>query len=268
MMKGSLSYTMGNVESSVAVMPGSFIGDDIDLYWHPGFSAENNVDRDQGPSTKESAAKPQLPTLETKTIASLSEEDMAALDASQVDWRDYEPPSALRESSSLTSHILQDLVSSSINNIKARIDREKQDELAAAARSAAVKAEAEQKLEKGKAPYLPVVIVSEHPDPIDEVIEVRRPSSSSQDSFSAACSLTSSVDQTKEPQAAATRKSAFRRLFRRNADKGESSADGSAREAILQKLAKTSGTNDAANAIPRSALALKTLRHVEPVETE
>lgn len=84
------------------------------------------------------------------------------LDLEDIDWHSYDPPAALRKTPDVTSQILLDIVSSSIENIKvqaANEARQKQEE-----EEQSANAGPGPKLgHNGDEPYLPIIIREERP---------------------------------------------------------------------------------------------------------
>lgn len=156
---------------------------------------------------------------------------LRAKDEDEVDWRLYSPPPALADSSKVFSEPLTEIIPQSITNVQLRVEqelqREKEDE---ATRKAVEAAEAEEAA-KNKEPYLPINM--DEPDKgkgkeADEMSVEIKPDCDT-------ASLISRRDFVQE-QVDKRRKFGFRKLFHRGVEKGESSAAGAAREAILQDL--------------------------------
>lgn len=88
-----------------------------------------------------------------------------------VDWTKYDPPDALRTAPTVTSDILLQLITSSIDKVKTRVAEEdrvkRQQSNARRQREEALRREAEEALSstKGKEPYLPIIIPEEPPTP-------------------------------------------------------------------------------------------------------
>ncbi|PTB69823.1 hypothetical protein BBK36DRAFT_1110025 [Trichoderma citrinoviride] len=170
-----------------------------------------------------------------------------------IDWRQYEPPTALRKTPNVTSQILLNIIFSSIENVKRRVAEEQRIKAEAAEEAARRTAEGKHKA-KGKEPYLPIVIASEEP-PLAE------PSRTSANG--PAQSLTAPGDQgapTKEEKVEKRRKFALRRLFQRNLDRGESSAAGCAREALRNKVETQIQSVDPKSADRKALEAIAALR--------
>ncbi|KAK5987577.1 putative E3 ubiquitin-protein ligase ARI9-like protein [Cladobotryum mycophilum] len=157
-----------------------------------------------------------------------SSDKFPELDLGDVNWHQYEFPALLRKAPNVTSQILREIISSSIDNVKARIaeeDRLKQEE---ELRRIAEEESATQE-GKGKQPYLPIIIREEAP-----IVLSPLPDNSSWETIRT--EATSPVTVVQDKVVEKRHKFAIGRLFHRSHEKGESSTTGSAHEALLQKL--------------------------------
>ncbi|KAM0254808.1 hypothetical protein ACHAQJ_006407 [Trichoderma viride] len=184
----------------------------------------------------------------------VSKDESADGDINGVDWHKYHVPTALRKIPNVTSQILLDIVFTSIENVKARIDEEQR--LKKEAAEEAERRIAEEKLNgKGREPYLPIVI------PVEEIC---------------AESLNINTKSTAMPRTAPDymmsggsglpakgekrRKFALRSIFQRSPGGGESSAAGRTREALRHKLETKVLSFDPKSADPKTQEAIATLR--------
>lgn len=196
-------------------MPGSFSPEDyIDFYENPF-----EILDEAAPIWKQSL--PPVPW---------SARNLPNVDTQDLDWRRYKPPSSLRRTADVKSWILQEIVESSINTVEARVAEESREESLKAAEAKAKAAESR----KGKEPYLPIIIAEDQPDSESSGEETAREES---------CPTTTSRPKTILPttelllhqeKVEKRRRFAFRRLFVRGSERGESSAAGSVREAALK----------------------------------
>ncbi|KAL7922607.1 hypothetical protein ACQKWADRAFT_74281 [Trichoderma austrokoningii] len=138
-----------------------------------------------------------------------------------VDWREYEPPAALRKAPTIKSQILLDIIFSSIENVRSRVEEEKRLQKEAAEEAERRTAEERQKA-KGKEPYLPIII------PTEASPSTVAPSTPSNFIMSGGNGL----------PAKAEKRGLFRlrNIFQRSPEGGESSAAGWSREALRHKL--------------------------------
>ena len=162
------------------------------------------------------------------------------MDLGDVDWHRYEPPIALHKAHNVTSLILLDILTQSIVNVKTRVAEEDQTKQIEDERIQRVEEEEAAKHGKSPEPYLPIIIPAERPLEPDM--------SSMNDMYSRAGVTSTSVipASTKSTVAAVPilkdrkdggrKRNAFRRLFQKAPESGESSSAGGAREALRQKL--------------------------------
>lgn len=213
-----------------ALMPGSFDTDDFIEFYQPPIEVLQNLQtayRDKGP------------------VVPWSAENLEEVNVGDIDWHKYDPPASLRKTTNVTNQVLLDIVYSSIENVKAQIAEENRLKLEAAEREREAKeADDPSKPGKGKEPYLPIII------PDDKAtVAVTNPS----DLVSPRKSSVSQSDGASVPsveKAEKRRRFALRRLFQRSRDSGESSAAGTAREA-LRKAYESSGPEGNADAVPK-----------------
>ncbi|CAM1507230.1 Fc.00g068710.m01.CDS01 [Cosmosporella sp. VM-42] len=156
--------------------------------------------------------------------------NLAEVQIDDVEWHKYTPPAALKKAPTITNQLLLDIVSSSIENVKAqaveaeRLKREAEEHSLADKDSLGPG--------KGKEPYLPIIIAPEKPNVEGgkgKEVEVPRNSS---------VSLSDSLSVPGSSKPEKRRRFALRRLFQRGRDKGESSTTGGARE-VLRQLYET-----------------------------
>lgn len=218
-------------------------------------------------------------------VISPAAEKLPELRPDVVDWRRYDPPAALRKAPNITSHVLLEILQSSVDKVRQVSNAEIHEEDVAKERALEeeLASEREEK-QKQKRPYLPIILVedttvletawteprSSQDWPLPRVApEVSQPhdiSTMAEDSrrsrgsamysqiTSGLVVLPGSLRVTK------TRDSAIRRLFKRSTEKGESSADGSARESLLQRLMDTKGANDLTTAEQKTDFAVAKLK--------
>lgn len=177
-------------------------------------------------------------------------ENPADVDVNGVDWHKYDPPTALRKTPNVTSQILLDIIFTSIDNVKVRVDEEQRLKKEAAEEAARRTAE-EKRGAKGKEPYLPVVV------PIEE-----SPAESSNTYTKSTSTLgsTASGGDGVPAKGEKRRKFALRNIFQRNPEGGESSAAGRTREALWHKLETKILSVDLKSADPKTLEAIATLR--------
>lgn len=189
-------------------MPGSFGPEDyIDFYDNPFDDLESI----------------QAAFREREARVPWSANNLSEVDVTNVDWYEYTPPKALRKAPNITSQVLLDIILSSIENVKTqaadqqrqKLHEEEQTKLAA---------DNAKKLDKGKGPYLPIII------PQDKTISDDRTFRFSIVSQSESTSTVTGPDVPAKPEK--RRKFALRRLFHRSHQRGESSTTGSALEAL------------------------------------
>ncbi|OTA07962.1 hypothetical protein A9Z42_0088980 [Trichoderma parareesei] len=182
-------------------------------------------------------------------------------DMDDVDWQDYEPPTALRKTPNVTSQILLDIVFSSIENVKSRVAGEQRLRKEAADEAAARLAAEEKHKAKGKGPYLPIIIPSEGPPAEPSKPSVKNPAPES--TVSGGQEAPTKADKIEK-----RRKFALRNLFQRNhPDGGESSAAGHAREALRNKIEAQIQSVDPKSANPKTLEAIAALRKTKLFKT-
>ncbi|KAH8177654.1 IBR domain, a half RING-finger domain-containing protein [Sarocladium implicatum] len=262
------------------MMPGSFdVQEDIltlidseiqDIQWNPV--------RDIFESNSTMARAEDVITSSGVDIAPKSESE-------ELDWRRYDPPAALRKAPNITSHVLLEIIQSSVDKVRRSTSDELREEDAKTQQALEAElASAREQKQRVNEPYLPIIVV--------EDTTILRPSSSGEGSnqdgplprqssgaSQLPCSDTkiedpiSSPDSPTEVRSAPgliilpgservhkSRESAIRRLFKRSTDKGESSADGSARESLLQRLMDTKGDNDLTTTEQKTDFAVAKLK--------
>lgn len=147
-----------------------------------------------------------------------------------VDWRQYSPPPGLSDASKVFSEPLTEIIPQSITNVTTRVEqelqREKEDE---EARKAVEEAEAREAA-KNKEPYLPIKM--EDPSNKGKATETEPEEIKPDCDTESLLSRRSFVHQQVEKR----RKFAFKKLFHRSEEKGESAAAGAAREAMRREL--------------------------------
>ena len=232
-----------------ALMPGTFdLEDFIDFYQNPFETLE-------GLQTAYRERGPQVPW---------SVENLDEVEIGDVDWHKYDPPALLRKTPTITNQLLLDIVHSSIENVRVRIAEEDRQKLEAAEQEREAKdSQDPSKPGKGKEPYLPIII---HEEKIDDIaVEVKEDETLRKSS-------TSQSDRNSVPsveKAEKKRRFALRRLFQRSRESGESSAEGSAREA-LRKAYESPQPEGNADAVAKpeqsSLLGLRSLLKSAPAE--
>ncbi|RFU78792.1 hypothetical protein TARUN_3437 [Trichoderma arundinaceum] len=170
-------------------------------------------------------------------------------DINGVDWYKYDPPTALRKTPNVTSQILLEIIFTSIENVKVRVDEEQR--LKKEAAEEAARRTAEQKHNaKGKSPYLPVVVL----------IEESPAKSSNANAKITAASVKTLDSIVSGGKGEKRRKFALRNIFQRNPEGGESSAVGRTREALRRKLEMKILSVDPESADPKTLEAIATFR--------
>lgn len=234
------------------VMPGSFLPRDALFAQLDGEISHNPWE------TADTIADP-LNTLHRiqELITSSAANEVSDFRLEVVDWRKVEPPAALRKAPNVTSQILLDVVQSSIDNVRDRIRNERREEVMAEEQRVAEEQAARREEQKGKQPYLPIIMVQEEtaqegntyseswplpaePSSLSDMpLEQPRRSSESLRDLAPVRRFRETMRTVQKP-----RESAIRRLFKRSTDKGESSAEGSAREGLLQRLMEARGSSE------------------------
>ncbi|EFY93322.1 IBR domain-containing protein [Metarhizium acridum CQMa 102] len=225
-------------------MPGSFIDEDLAGLYHNPFETLQVLQdewRDKDHASPWSA------------------DNMSDIDLGDIDWHKYEPPGVLRKAPNFTSLILQDIITASIDNVKARVVQEDHQKQLEDERHQAAEEEA-RKNGKSPEPYLPIIIPPEKP------IEPDASPTTILNGANLACFSTVSVTSAGKAtevtvvKDAGRRRFAIRRLFHRTLEMGESSAMGGAREALRQKLEARLSKVDIANTDSKTQEALMALR--------
>ncbi|KAM0215853.1 hypothetical protein ACHAPA_001714 [Fusarium lateritium] len=161
---------------------------------------------------------------------SWSVNNLPNLDIVDLDWHKYDPPKALKKAPNITSQVLLDILQSSLENVKARNfeqDRQKED------------LEQQRKLEeiekeKGKEPYLPVIIPAEnHVE--EKGIDTHTPPKTRPKILMT--TFGPSVVTKTDIKANKKRIFALRRFFQRSNEKGESSTAGEALAVLREEAA-------------------------------
>jgi hypothetical protein len=175
-------------------------------------------------------------------------------DINGVDWHKYDPPTALRKTPNVTSQILLDIIFTSIDNVKARVDEEQR--LKKEAAEEAERRTAEEKLKaKGKEPYLPIVIPIEESSAESSNINTKStatPMAVPDFMMSGGSGLPAKEEK--------RRKFALRSIFHRSPEGGESSAAGRTREVLRHKLETRILSFDPKSADPKTQEAIAALR--------
>lgn len=181
-------------------------------------------------------------------FAPWSADDLSEVDLGDIDWRTYSPPSGMREVADISAEILLEIITTSIDNVVAKNEQEKLEELENASAQKATIEEAAKEAEKSKKPYLPIIILER----ADESPLIAGPSSTnepksrrvsldeddlySDDSLCPADSI--SVVSRREKK----RNFILRKIFQRHTANinpiAESSASGAAREAREEREAR------------------------------
>ncbi|GFP56304.1 probable E3 ubiquitin-protein ligase ARI9 [Trichoderma asperellum] len=187
--------------------------------------------------------------------ASKDKEIESSGDVNSVDWRKYEPPAALRKAPTIKSQILLDIIFSSIENVKTRVEEEER--LLKEATEEAERRTAEEKHKaKGKEPYLPVIIpIEDSPAESSSNINAKRavtPRAASDFMMSGGNGLPVKGEK--------RRKFGLRNIFQRSPEGGETSAAGRSREALRHKLEAKILSLDAKSADPKTQEAIAALR--------
>lgn len=93
----------------------------------------------------------------------LSRDDASDINTNEIEWRSYAPPAALKDVQGIDSDLLREIFVASVDNLQARaVEELKQEEEAAEEQRAADELVAKE-AEKGKAPYLPIIIAEDKP---------------------------------------------------------------------------------------------------------
>ncbi|KAF5125937.1 putative E3 ubiquitin-protein ligase rbrA [Metarhizium anisopliae] len=227
-------------------MPGSFIDEDLAELYHNPFETIQILQDEWG--DKDHACP-------------WSTDNMSDIDLGDIDWHKYEPPGVLRKAPNFTSLILQDIITTSIDNVKARVVREDHQKQLEDERHQAAQEEARKNGNPPK-PYLPIIIPPEKPiEPDASPTTILNGAN-----LALACFNTVSVKSAGKAtevtvvKDAGRRRFAIRRLFHRTPETGESSAMGGAREALRQKLEARLSKVDISNTDSKTQEALMALR--------
>ena len=176
------------------------------------------------------------------------------LDIEGVDWQSYAPPEILRKVPNITSQILLDLVTSSIENIKVQASdevRRKQEEEEGAGQGSKLRL-------GGDEPYLPIIIQEERPPTPPPKPEIQTSSEAkSSDSFSSR--RTEAIQAMSKSQTPGTislasrsdkgRKLNFRRFFGRTTEKDDEASDSAMFEAPRRTFSAFSKLEQSASTI-------------------
>lgn len=192
------------------LMPGSFTPEDYIDFYENRFDDLENL---------------QAAWRDREALVSWSTNNLSDVDVADVDWYKYNPPAALRKATHITSQVLLDIVWSSIENVKtqaAEHHRQRREEK----EQSKLAEDTAKKLDKGKGPYLPIIIPQDKPQP---ELDDRTPRHSII-SLSGSTSTVTTADVPSKP--GKRRKFALRKFFQRSHDKGESSSTGSTLEAL------------------------------------
>ncbi|KAG5973876.1 hypothetical protein E4U55_000218 [Claviceps digitariae] len=216
-----------DVDKTLSPVPGSFCDEDVaGLHDNPFKSVQVPQDdsRIQAPAT-----------------ASWSAENRFDIDLGDVDWHRYEPPSVLHKAFNVNSLILLDILTQSIVNVMTRVAEEDQAKQIEEERIRRLEEEAPaSKHGKSPGPYLPIIIPAERPlEPdISSMNDMHSRAGTTSASVIAPSTRSSvaAVPVSKDRKDGGRRRNAFRRLFQRAPESGESSFAGGAREALRQKL--------------------------------
>jgi hypothetical protein len=253
-------------------MPGSFLS-------HDELLAQIDNEVFHNPWEAAHGIADPITTLERiqELVASATENEQPELRWDVVDWRKFEPPAALRKTPHVTSQVLLDIVQSSIERVRESVRNERRQELMAEEQRLLQELETRKAKQKGKEPYLPIIMVEDEPVPGNSLSEDPRsshdgPSLHTTHSNDTVASLASDdasfhslptsglVVLPGSHKLHKSRESAIRRLFKRNTEKGESSAEGSAREGLLQRLLDTRAANSSKSADQKTTDAVAKLK--------
>lgn len=230
------TYTMTTSTVELHALTSASLGpdDSITLYENPYTALEKLQDASKG-----------------KEIESPADVD----DVDGVDWRKYDPPTALRKAPTIKSRIILEIVFSSIENVKTRIKEEERLQKEAAEEAERRTAEEKQKA-KGKEPYLPIIIpIEDSPAESSSNISSKRtvaPRTASDFMMSGGNGLPAKGEK--------RRKFGLRNIFQRSPEGGETSAAGRSREALRHKLESKILSLDAKSADPKTQEAIAALR--------
>ncbi|KAG6013222.1 hypothetical protein E4U43_007428 [Claviceps pusilla] len=235
-------------------MPGSFGDEDV------AESDSNSFESVQGQVTQNDSR------VQAPATASWSAENRFDIDLGDVDWHRYEPPPASYKAPNVASLILLHILTQSIVNVKTRVAEEDQAKQMEEERIRRVEEEEQEAKKHGKSPepYLPIIIPAERPSEPDmssmNDMYSRAPVTSTSDTAAPTRSTLAAVSLPKDRKEGGWRRNAFRRLFERAPDSGESSSAGGAREAPQQKLEARLSRIDIATTGSVTQQALSALR--------
>ncbi|KAG6248599.1 hypothetical protein E4U23_002856 [Claviceps purpurea] len=210
------------IDMSSLPMPGSFGDEDVvEIHRNQSEAVQATEDGIQNPAP---------------AAASWLAEHRVDINLGDVDWHNYEPPNALNKAPYVTSLILLDVLTQSIANVKARVAEEVQAKKTEDERLRLAEEEAA-KNRKSPEPYLPIIMTAKRllePD----VSSVNGMYSRKDTTCTSVIAASSNVTVSAVPimKDRGWRRKAFRRLFQRTPESGESSSAGGVREALRQKL--------------------------------
>lgn len=192
-------------------MPGSFTPEDyIDFYESPFEDLENIQtawkDRDMA-----------MPW---------STNNLDEVDVTDISWHEYKPPAALNRAPNVTSQVLQDILYSSVENVRTRAVEELQKQLQEDER----RRRDNDNKGKGKGPYLPIIVPEDKSESSQSRVKDGDDDTTPRLSSVSQTPSSTLVDPRAKPEK--RRMFAFRKLFHRSHEKGESSATGSAIESL------------------------------------
>lgn len=180
-----------------------------------------------------------------------SKDDVSEVDIGQVDWRSYAPPAGISDTQGVDSELLQNIITTSIEQLQIRYQREKIEEAEEAEAQRTAQHAATEKAAKLKEPYLPIIIVNESEAvrmPIVPDCDPRPRDSIHDDDIYEDDSIGPWDSVSVASATPAKRRHLFQRLFRKNYPKpavqAESSKDGAAREAREAQDAQRQLLND------------------------
>lgn len=93
----------------------------------------------------------------------ISRDDASDINTGEIEWRSYAPPAALKGLQGIDSDLLKEIFTTSVDNLQARAVEELKQEETAAAEQRVTDERLAKEAEKGKAPYLPIIIAEEKP---------------------------------------------------------------------------------------------------------
>ncbi|KAH7137178.1 hypothetical protein B0J13DRAFT_73198 [Dactylonectria estremocensis] len=213
--------TSFKVKGKQKLMPGSFGPEDyIEFY-------DNPFDNLESVQAAFRARESRVPW---------SANNLSGVDVTNVDWYEYTPPKALSKAPNITAQVLLDIVFSSIENVKTQAADQKRQKLDD--EQSKLDEDNARKLDKGKEPYLPIIIPQDRPVP--DVKASCLSITSQSDSLAAVISPDLAIPIKIEKR----RKFALRKLFQRTYQRGESSATGSTLD-TLRKIYESRQSSEA-----------------------